>query len=57
MKIEIENDVQLLSPREVAEQLVNSTLALDEYIGDVRLECGCDLEVDIHKHMTTWTSG
>jgi len=50
MKIEITDDVQLLSPREVAEQLMNPQLAAGEYIGDVRLECGCDLEVDIHLH-------
>ena len=49
MKIEIADDVQLLSPREVAEQLMNPQLAADEYIGDVRLEYG-ELAVDIHKH-------
>ena len=48
MKIEINDNVQLLSPKEVAEQLLNGTLEDGEYIGDVRLECGCDLEVDIH---------
>lgn len=39
--------VQTLTPKEVAEQLMNSRLERDEKIGDVRLECGCDLEVDV----------
>ena len=39
--------VETLTPKEVAEQLMNSRLEGDEKIGEVRLECGCDLEIDV----------
>lgn len=45
-------DTAVLSPREVAEQLRDCgaiELAADERIGEVRLECGTDLEIDIDK--------
>lgn len=40
-------DISTLSVKEVADQLMNSRLGRDEKIGDVRLECGCDLDIDI----------
>ena len=40
-------DISTLSVKEVADQLMNSRLERDEMIGDVRLECGCDLDIDI----------
>ena len=40
-------DISTLSVKEVADQLMNSRLERDEKIGDVRLECGCDLDIDI----------
>ena len=40
-------DISTLSVKEVADQLMNSRLERGERIGDVRLECGCDLEIDI----------
>lgn len=40
-------DISTLSVKEVADQLMNSRLERGEKIGDVRLECGCDLEIDI----------
>ena len=46
------NDIAVFTPREVAEQLENCgafELAADEKIGEVRLECGTDLEIDIRK--------
>ncbi|MBQ6329290.1 MAG: hypothetical protein IJI35_09780 [Kiritimatiellae bacterium] len=50
MKVELSDDVQTLTIEEVVEQLKSSG-ALEvgdgEYIGECRLECGCDLEVDI----------
>lgn len=45
-KYEIEG-VDALSVNEVVDQFVVQYLDSDEKIGDVRLECGCDLEVDI----------
>ena len=45
-------DTAILTPREVAEQLRDCgaiELAADEKIGEVRLECGTDLEIDIDK--------
>lgn len=56
MKLTIDtNDVQILTLKEVAKRLFDSgAFMLDrdenEEIGEVRLECGCDLEIDIfHK--------
>lgn len=46
-KYEIDG-VDALSMKEVADQFVAPKLDRDERIGDIRLECGCDLEVDIH---------
>ncbi len=50
MKVELNDDVQTLTIAEVVEQLKSSG-ALEvgdgECIGECRLECGCDLEVDI----------
>lgn len=46
------NDAAVLTPREVAEQLRDCNaieLAADEKIGEVRLEFGTDLEIDIDK--------
>lgn len=40
-------DISTLSVKEVADQLMNSRLERDEKIGDVRLEYGCDLDIDI----------
>lgn len=45
MKYEIDCDA--LTTNEVAHQLLDSVLAPDERVGEARLECGCDLEVDI----------
>lgn len=45
-------DYYVMRPQEVAEQLVNGgviELQADERIGEVRLECGTDLEIDIEK--------
>jgi hypothetical protein len=45
-------DYSVMTPREVAEQLENCgaiQLEADERIGEVRLECGTDLEIDIEK--------
>lgn len=45
-------DTEVLTPREVAEQLRDCgaiELAADEEIGEVRLEFGTDLEIDIKK--------
>lgn len=42
-------DIYTMTPQEVADQLMNGWLEDDERICDVRLECGCDLEVDIEK--------
>ena len=45
-------DTAVLTPREVAEQLRDCgaiELAADEKIGEVRLEFGMDLEIDIDK--------
>lgn len=45
-------DMAVLTPREVAEQLRDCgaiELAADEKIGEVRLEFGTDLEIDIDK--------
>lgn len=45
-------DTAVLTPREVAEQLRDCgaiELAADEKIGEVRLEFGTDLEIDIDK--------
>lgn len=49
MKIEITSDVDTLSKGEVVQQLVNcGAIELDcEKIGESRIECGCDLEIDI----------
>lgn len=46
------NDAAVLTPREVAEQLRDCNaieLAADEKIGEVRLEFGTDLEIDVLK--------
>ena len=40
-------DISTLSVKEVADQLMNSRLGRDEKIGDIRLEYGCDLDIDI----------
>ncbi len=51
VKLEIEEDkVQVLTKIEVAEQMMNSRLSADEKMGDVRLEFGCELEVDVLVH-------
>ena len=55
-------DVAILTPKEVAEQLMNSRLDGGERIGEVRLECGCDLEVDVvrdgkYEYTETFTLG
>lgn len=45
-------DYSVMTPREVAEQLEYCgaiQLEADERIGEVRLECGTDLEIDIEK--------
>lgn len=45
-------DYSVMTPHEVAEQLVNCgaiELQADERIGEVRLECGTDLEINIEK--------
>lgn len=50
MKVEINDDTRVMSIKEVAEELKwNGALNLDsdERMGDARLECGCDLEIDI----------
>lgn len=71
MKLELNsNDIQLLSLKEVAEQLMNGKLDNGERIGEVRLECGVDLEIDIevvveddprcssyHEYTETYTLG
>lgn len=52
MKYSIESDMQPLSLTEVAEQLQGCgalQLEADERTGEVRLECGTDLEIDIIK--------
>lgn len=50
MKVEINEEVQTLTIAEVVEQL-KTCGALEigdgEYLGECRLECGCDLEVDV----------
>ena len=49
MKVEI-NNVEALSLTEVVEQLVGCgalQIAHDKKLGESRLECGCDLEIDI----------
>lgn len=40
-------DISTLSVKEVADLLMISRLKRGERIGDIRLECGCDLEIDI----------
>jgi hypothetical protein len=45
-------DYSVMTPQEIAEQFVNSgviELQADERIGEVRLESGTDLEIDIEK--------
>ena len=52
MKVELKDDVQALSVAEVVEQLKScGALNLEdgERVKDARLECGCDLEVDIEQ--------
>ena len=52
MKYSIESDMQPLSLTEVVEQLQGCgalQLEADERTGEVRLECGTDLEIDIIK--------
>ena len=50
MKVEINDEVQAMTVAEVVDQL-NACGALvvgdGEYVGECRLECGCDLEVDV----------
>ena len=49
MKVEI-NNVEALSLTEVVEQLVGCgalQIEADKKLGESRLECGCDLEIDI----------
>lgn len=50
MKVEINDEVQTMTIAEVVEQL-KACGALEigdgEYLGECRLECGCDLEVDV----------
>ena len=50
MKVEITNDCKALSVTEVVEQLICCgalEVGNGERLGESRLECGCDLEVDI----------
>lgn len=47
MTYELPDDVIEMTPQEVAEQLMNGRLEPNEKIGEVRLECGKDLEIDI----------
>ena len=55
MKVELKDEVQTMTIAEVVDQL-RSCGALEvgdgEYVGECRLECGCDLEVDIGSCMT-----
>ena len=55
MKVELNEEVQTMTIAEVVEQL-KACGALEigdgEYLGECRLECGCDLEVDIGSCMT-----
>lgn len=49
MKVEI-NNVEALSLTEVVQQLIGCgaiEIAPDKRLGECRLECGCDLEIDI----------
>lgn len=48
-------DIQTYTPQEAADMLVDCgylELDEDERITDVRLECGCDLEIDINDERT-----
>lgn len=50
MKVEINDEVQTMTIAEVVDQLRScGALAVGdgEYVGECRLECGCDLEVDV----------
>ena len=50
MKVEIDEDVQTMSVTEVVDSLIASgalEIADGERIGESRVECGCDLEIDI----------
>lgn len=50
MKVEITSDYGTLSVSEVVEQLKLCgalDIAADKKIGECRVECGCDLEIDI----------
>lgn len=50
MKVELNDNVQTMSVTEVVNALVSSgALEIDngERLGEARLECGCDLEIDI----------
>lgn len=55
MKVEINDEVQTMNIMEVVMEL-KACGALEvgdgEYVGECRLECGCDLEVDIGSCMT-----
>ena len=50
MKVELNEEVETLTIAEVVKQL-KACGALEigdgEYLGECRLECGCDLEVDV----------
>lgn len=50
MKVEITNDCEALSVTEVVQQLIGCgalEVGNGERLGESRLECGCDLEIDI----------
>lgn len=50
MKVELTKDVEALSVSEVVEQLIGCgaiEIGPDKRLGESRLECGCDLEIDI----------
>lgn len=48
MKVELTSECDTLSIAEVVEQLKDHIGVLDgEEIGECRIECGCDLEVDV----------
>ena len=66
MKVELKEEVQTMTIAEVVKQLRTSgalEIGDGEYLGECRLECGCDLEVDVVSclfsgdHTETFTEG
>lgn len=66
MKVELKDEVETMTIAEVVEQLRTSgalEIGDGEYLGECRLECGCDLEVDVVSclfsgdHTETFTEG